>query len=273
MSKHTTLEQLKLAQQRTKTEVGKVSTRVKTLEDVGAQANVIEHIKLNGVELTIQSGKIVDITVPTKVSDLTNDSSFQTATQVAAAVAAAGHLKRTKVDSVSNIDTSAADADQYIYMVPKTGSDADDVYDEYMVMDGSVEHVGNTKVDLSGYVKKETGKGLSANDFTTELKTKLEGIAEGANNYTHPTHDAHASGFYKITVDASGHVSAVTVVTKEDITDLGIPGQDTTYSNATTSADGLMSSADKLKLDGIETATDAEVTAMLNEVWGTPTNS
>lgn len=36
------------------------------------------------------------------------------------------------------------------------------------------------------FVAKEEGKGLSTNDYTTEEKTKLEGIAEGANNYVHP---------------------------------------------------------------------------------------
>lgn len=35
-------------------------------------------------------------------------------------------------------------------------------------------------VDLSGKVDKEDGKGLSANDFTNELKAKLDAIAEGA---------------------------------------------------------------------------------------------
>jgi len=42
-------------------------------------------------------------------------------------------------------------------------------------------------------------------------------------------------------------------ITKADIVALGIPAQDTTYSNATTSAAGLMSASDKTKLDGIET--------------------
>lgn len=265
-SKLAKLSALKALAQRT-------DARLDALEGVGAQANVIEHIKVNGVELTIQDGKIVNITVPTKVSDLSNDSAFQTATQVSNAIAAADHLKRKKVDSVSAIDATATDAEQYIYMVPKTGSDSDDVYDEYMVLDGKVEHVGNTKVDLTNYVQKETGKGLSTEDFTTELKNKLDGIAANANNYTHPTHTAQASGFYKITVDAEGHVSAVTAVTKEDITGLGIPGQDTTYSEATQSAAGLMSASDKQKLDGFDTATDAEVTEMLNEVYGTAVES
>ena len=89
--------------------------------------------------------------------------------------------------------------------------------------------------------------------MSSEDKTKLDGIATGANRYTHPSYTNRASGLYKITVDATGHVSAATAVTKSDITALGIPGQDTntTYANATTSTDGLMSAEDKVKLNGI----------------------
>ncbi|WP_368182168.1 hypothetical protein [Anaerotruncus rubiinfantis] len=44
---------------------------------------------------------------------------------------------------------------------------------------------------LAGKVDVVTGKGLSTNDYTTEEKTKLTGIAENANNYVHPaTHSA-----------------------------------------------------------------------------------
>ena len=69
--------------------------------------------------------------------------------------------------------------------------------------------------------------------------------------YTHPTYTAKSSGLYKITVDGTGHVSAATAVTKADITGLGIPGSNTTYNAATTTAAGLMTAADKAKLDGI----------------------
>ena len=68
-------------------------------------------------------------------------------------------------------------------------------------------------------------------------KTKLDGIAENANNYTHPSYTARASGLYKVTVDSTGHVSAATAVTKSDITALGIPiGEDheITFSNLAT---------------------------------------
>ena len=123
-------------------------------------------------------------------------------------------------------------------------------------------------VDLSGYVEKEAGKGLSDENFTATLKDKLDGIAAGANKYVHPTHTAAASGLYKTTVDEEGHVTATTPVTKDDITNLGIPAQDTTYGKATAAADGLMAAADKSKLDGMSIATDSEVSEMLAEVYG-----
>ena len=115
---------------------------------------------------------------------------------------------------------------------------------------------------LAGFVD------LSDENFTAALKDKLDGIAAGANKYVHPTHTAAASGFYKTTVDEEGHVTATTPVTKDDITKLGIPEKDTTYGKATAAADGLMSAADKSKLDGMSIATDSEVSEMLAEVYG-----
>lgn len=93
---------------------------------------------------------------------------------------------------------------------------------------------------------------MSASD-----KTKLNGIASGANAYSHPTYTAKSSGLYKVTVDGTGHVSATAAVAKADITGLGIPAQDTTYSAATTSANGLMTSAMVTKLNGIATGATA----------------
>ena len=87
-------------------------------------------------------------------------------------------------------------------------------------------------------------------------KKKLDGIENNANNYTHPTSaaGAKASGLYKVETDANGHVIGAVNVEKGDITALGIPAQDTTYVDATGSASGLMSAADKTKLDGLDTA-------------------
>lgn len=72
-------------------------------------------------------------------------------------------------------------------------------------------------------------------------KKKLDGVAAFANNYSHPAYAARTSGLYKVTVDAAGHVTSVVAVTKEDIEALGIPGQNTTYGNASASAAGIVS--------------------------------
>lgn len=47
----------------------------------GAQVNVIESVKVNGTALSVSS-KAVNVTVPTKTSDITNDSGFITASAI-----------------------------------------------------------------------------------------------------------------------------------------------------------------------------------------------
>lgn len=51
---------------------------------------------------------------------------------------------------------------------------------------------------VNGKVDKESGKGLSANDFTSTLKTKLDGISANANNYILPQATATTQGGVKI---------------------------------------------------------------------------
>lgn len=265
------LSHLKQVAQKAKAESDAVATRVKALENVGAQANKIESIKVNGAAQTIGSDKSVNISVPTKTSQLNNDSTFQTSAQVVAAINTAisksGHASFQKVDAVPKADAAQ---ENILYLVMNTTTKHYDIYAKIKGSSDSytMELLDDTTVDLSGKVDKVAGKGLSTNDYTTAEKTKLAGIAEGANKYVHPSYTAKTSGLYKVTVDATGHVSAVAAVTKGDITALGIPGQDTTYPEATTAKAGLMSATDKSKLDGMTIATDAEVSEMLTEVFG-----
>lgn len=66
---------------------------------------------------------------------------------------------------------------------------------------------------------------------------------KGQTAYTHAVTNkgsAFASGLYKITTNAEGHVTAATAVQKSDITALGIPGENSTYTLA-----GLMGSSAK----------------------------
>ena len=68
------------------------------------------------------------------------------------------HLSRKIVTSYEDIESyivANSDADQYIFMVPNGLSDYDNKYQEYLVVDGIIEPVGDWSVELDDYVKKD----------------------------------------------------------------------------------------------------------------------
>lgn len=71
----------------------------------GAQPNVIEVVKKNGTALTI-TNKSVDVQVPTKTSDLTNDSGFITTSDIPQGAAASTTVP--KMNGVATIGTELA---------------------------------------------------------------------------------------------------------------------------------------------------------------------
>lgn len=91
-------------------------------------------------------------------------------------------------------------------------------------------------------------------------KAKLDGIAAGANNYTHPNSGVPAGTYKSVTVNAAGHVTAgtnPTTLSGYGITDAApsshVGATGTAHGVATTSVNGFMSSTDKTKLDGVAT--------------------
>lgn len=133
--------------------------------------------------LDIGADKSVNITVPTKTSDLTNDKKYQTDTEVATAVQTAisktGHASYQKVSAVPTVDAAQ---ENILYLVMNSTTKHYDIYAKIKGSSGSytMEQLDDTTVDLTGYVQKETGKGLSTNDYTTAEKQKLANIADGA---------------------------------------------------------------------------------------------
>lgn len=95
----------------------------------------------------------------------------------------------------------------------------------------------------------------------------------GNTAYQHATAkgSAFASGLYKITTNAEGHVTAATAVTKNDITALGIPGSDTNTNTTYT----LSKSGSTIKLEGSDGSssevTDANTTYTLSSFGVTAT--
>ena len=147
----------------------------------GAQANVIESVKVNGTKVE-PSSKAVDISVPTKVSQLANDSGFQNATQVNSTITGKGYQTQSQVQSLINsaVGNIASIKYEKVSSLPVTGSNSviylvahshgtQDIYDEYIwIADTKTfEKIGNTDIDLSGYVKSSGLTAISTNDLST----------------------------------------------------------------------------------------------------------
>ncbi|MDR0580200.1 MAG: hypothetical protein LBG21_06320 [Campylobacteraceae bacterium] len=113
-----------------------------------------------------------------------------------------------------------------------------------------VNAINSLVTALGDKVDKVTGKQLSTEDYTTTEKTKLSGIATGANNYTHPT----TTGNKHI---PSGGSTGQILRWSADGTAAWGADNNTTYSTATPSANGLMSKEDKTKLDTLDTLNSA----------------
>lgn len=227
-----------------------------------------EKNKLANIEDGAEKNKITSVNQKTgdvvlKISDLENDKNFKTEVEIQELINNSTKLKKEVVTSLPS--TGKEDV---IYLL-KNKNDTNNYYTEYMWISGRWEIIGDTKVDLTDYAKKSdvktrlsemtsdsthrtvtdtekktwnnkvdavTGKGLSTNDYTDVAKTKVDNIP--------------ASPKYTDTITSiNGKTGAIS---KDDIVALGIPGTNTTYPVASQSSNGLMSAADKKRLDNMK---------------------
>ena len=108
---------------------------------------------------------------------------------------------------------------------------------------------------LDAKVDKQEGKGLSAEDFSSELKTKVDGLEEGANKYEHPL--THSANMIEETADKAfisnaeklanvNHIDNVNLhktseQIRSEIVEADIPESIARQSYVATSADGVLS--------------------------------
>jgi hypothetical protein len=306
MSKHTTLDQLKMLAQRTKTEIDAVESKS------------LVGIKVNGTALAI-ADKMVDILIGTGATNGTlSVNGVDVAVKGLAALAYKAQVSESDLDAALTavLAAKAAKADVDTLIGTDTGKSVRTIANEelaaQLIPEGAQESL-DTLTEIAQWIQDHpddaaamntaiaklngivAGVGGEDDDYATvmaaiegKIAAALTDIFEGATKveasetngnikidgvetpvYTHPTTSAVAAGFKKVGNDDKGHVVLGADVTKQDIVALGIPAQDTTYSDVVAGgASGLMSGADKTKLDGIEVATDPEVKSMLDEVFG-----
>lgn len=114
------------------------------------------------------------ITVPTATSDLTNDSDYQTGTQVSSAIATA--ISGITGISFEIVQTLPATGEAgTIYLVSHGGSGTD-IYDEYVYVNNAWEKIGTTAADFTDVAYYD-----SVNNQLTANSTMFWQIATNAD--------------------------------------------------------------------------------------------
>ena len=174
-----------------------------TQDSAGQQINTtyIKALSVSGKTITNTKGDGTTGTITTQ--DTNTDTHHQAKNIVGASTTATANATSSNGSTYLNlIENGAVRSTHKI-----TGSGATTVTSD-----------SNGNITISSTNTTYSAATTSANGLmTSAMVTKLNGIAEGANKYTHPSYTAKSSGFYKVTVDASGHVSATTAVAKADI--------------------------------------------------------
>ncbi|MCM1055226.1 MAG: hypothetical protein NC394_06860, partial [Bacteroides sp.] len=142
-----------------------------------------------------------------------------------------------------------------VSVTPHTFATLEDISEMSGHIGDSVRHVTSAeRTAWNGKAAGSHGHGAatqSADGFMSASdKKKLDGIAAGANAYVHPT----TAGNRHI---PSGGASGQILRWSADGTAAWGADNNTTYNAATQSANGLMSAADKIKLDGIAAGANA----------------
>lgn len=165
-------------------EITKVKNRVSSLEGVGAQANVIESVKVNGSALPVSNKSVnVDLSAYALTSELDNMIKLKSGSNGYKSVSI---LNDTVMLAVGT-DISKRQIDigygVYIGLNAYIGNDVNIQNEDsshIRIGTGATAKIIPNIDDLNGYVQKESGKGLSSNDYTSAEKTKLAGIASSA---------------------------------------------------------------------------------------------
>lgn len=256
-----------------------------SIENPGDKLDSLPNNLVTGVDATSRNANTV--TINYKQSDLSAASNsyanpiaksqtIPAATQSAAGVMTATDKQNLDVNipnRITNLDNKVTtEVDRLEELIESSSSEiTNDLNVEIQARkDGDIQlqtNINNLQSTMNTELAKKVGKVTVAGSGNAVTTASISGdtltLTKGAtyNNYVHPAGSApsKASGFYKFSTDSTSHVASVTAVAKSDITALGIPGQDTTYGNATQSTSGLMSAADKTKLDGISTGANKYV--------------
>ena len=164
-----------------------------------------EKTKLNGIEAGAQVN-------PTKLSELSNDVNFITnsVNNLTNYYTKINTYTKTEVNDLINgitsmnvavvqtLPTSGISATT-IYLVPKSTSQTNNAYDEYLYVNNKWEKIGDTTIDLSNYALKSEIPTVT-NDLTDTLKAHYDSAYEHSQ-LAHAPSNAQANVLEKVKVN------------------------------------------------------------------------
>ena len=223
--------------------------------EAGAQVNTVTGVKGDS-ESTYRTGNINITKANVGLGNVNNTSDVDKPISTATQTALDGKLASTLKGAASGLAELDANGTVPTSQLP---SFVDDVL-EYASQSNfpATGETGKIYIALdtnltyrwSGTVYVEISASLALGETSS---TAYRGD-RGATAYSHATDSnrlttAQTAGLYKIATTSEGHIASAAAVTKSDITDLGIPSDDTTYENKAASSGGtdvsLVTTGDK----------------------------
>ena len=146
----------------------------KIMEEI-ENAGKVDDVRVNGV--SVVENKVADVTVPTKTSDLTNDSEYQNATQISETVSGAINIHNTSNDAHSNIITPIkANITDIQALIPAQASEENKLADKNFVNSSVATNTSyfigtfNSVEELKAYTGEVTN-----NDYAFVISTDAQG--------------------------------------------------------------------------------------------------
>jgi len=226
------------------------STNQVQISTSGLNADVVIQATGAGSDVRFGSGSTIQFTAPT--SQFTGDATISGNQTVGGNLTITGNLTVNGTNTVVNSTTVTTKDNILLVNYGETGSgvtsgkagiqvDRGDLADYQIVFDetddmfkvgqvGNLETIASQNYVIAGFAPlSHVGSSGSAHANATGSvagfmsaadKSKLDGIAASANNYTHPTSGVTAGTYTKVTVDANGHVTTGASLVAADVPSL-----------------------------------------------------
>ena len=196
----------------------------------------------------------------------------QANSEIARQIAAAGHLEKVVLEEEEELPEVGSAKQNAIYMKPLTGGKGNNIFEEYMVINGAWEKLGTTDVDLSNYATKSevgTAKTEAVSEAVQQAKSYADGLA---GNYATAAQGAKADTALQKADITEGATNGTIAVKGTDVAVHGLKSAAYAETSAFDAA-GTASSAVSALENGQVATNKNDIAALKEQVAGLPTDT